>query len=112
MDKPNYKYSLILSCAAACKSESDKLYVLTAAGVIEGTFINGDMEEKLKSDIVYNFHDGLDKNARKISNSPSEAILLKNAVIKSSSEKFCFEHLHVFIEDIIAVTLGNSSETI
>lgn len=112
MDKPNYKHSLIMACASACKSAQNKIYILTAAGIIEGTYISSGTEESLKSDVVYNFHNGLDKSARKISDSPSEEILLKNAVVKSSSDQFSFEYLHVFIDDIIAVTIGNSSETV
>lgn len=111
MERPSYKHSLIVACASSCESESNKLYILTAAGVIEGTYISTKTEENLKSDITYNFFDSLDINAREISNSPSESILLKDAVVKSSSQEFSFEYLHVFIDDIIAITIGNTAKS-
>lgn len=112
MDKISYKYSLVMAYASSCNPKNgDRLFITTSAGIIEGTFVNSDIEESLKSDIVYNFFDGIDKNARKISDSPSDAILLKDAVVKSHSQEFNFKFLHVFINEIVAITIGNTSES-
>lgn len=119
--QPSYKEALVLSTASTIAIKNDKfdfsqnsLIVVTAAGTIYGTLISDaftpdDIKKSLADDSVYQIFKNLDIKAKKVTNGLSASILLKDAVmINSSGVKNLFKYLFVFVDDIIAVSFGNT----
>ena len=119
--QPSYKEALVLSTASTIALKNDKfdfsqnsLIVVTAAGTIYGTLISDaftpdDIQKSLADDSVYQIFKNLDIKAKKVTNGLSASILLKDAVmINSSGVKNLFKYLFVFVDDIIAVSFGNT----
>lgn len=119
--QPSYKEALVLSTASTIAIKNDKfdfsqnsLIVVTAAGTIYGTLISDaftpdDIQKSLADDSVYQIFKNLDIKAKKVTNGLSASILLKDAVmINSSGVKNLFKYLFVFVDDIIAVSFGNT----
>lgn len=119
--QPSYKEALVLSTASTIAIKNDKfdfsqnsLIVVTAAGAIYGTLISDaftpdDIKKSLADDSVYQIFKNLDIKAKKVTDGLSASILLKDAVmINSSGVKNLFKYLFVFVDDIIAVSFGNT----
>lgn len=87
---------------------NDMLILITAAGQITGTPLlkadNPDAKQTITDGIFL-------ETAKTYSNETKEDsfLLLKNAVLQTSSGAVSYRYLYVFTDDIIAATIGNTN---
>lgn len=87
---------------------SNSLIILTAAGTIYGTpcfSLSNDNAQDTVSNVIY-------EQAKQMTSSdaPQYSIILKNAtLITSGGIKYSFDTLFVFPDDVIAITIGDTS---
>ena len=116
--QPTYKEALTIATAATISVKnnqinltSNSLIIVTAAGTITGTYVSENIEDSLNDDATYTVFKTIDTNARKLCNSASHSILLKDAtMITSSGTHNIFKYLYVFVEEIIAVSFGEMTQ--
>ncbi len=116
--KLTYKQALILSTLAAISVKNDKidisqnaLIIITAAGIITGTYVSKEMANSLNDDVTYAAFISIDKNAKEKFGDSFDFILLKDVtMITSMGVRNSFKCLHVFIDEIIALSFGNISQ--
>lgn len=109
------KEALTLAAAATTSLENDQidltqnsLIIVTPAGVITGTYVSKTIEDSLNDDAAYAVFKGIEVEARKLCKGPLGSILLKDASLTTSQGlQHSFNFLHVFLEDIIALSIGN-----
>lgn len=92
-------------------SQND-LIILTAAGTISGTFIPiSSKENDIENDIEYKLIKAIHSNALEVCKDPDKVILLKDVTLLTATgfNQF-FKYLHVFTDDIIAITIGNVTD--
>lgn len=105
----------VFTAVATLKNETfdftnNSLIVVTAAGIIYGT----PCFSFSKDDIENNVFSGIYEQAKEltVSDSSEYGLILKDAtLITSSDAKLSFNTLFVFPDDIIAITIGNVSNT-
>lgn len=103
MDNLKKKVAAVMSCASSVR-EGDKIKLLTAAGIIQGTAIY-DFDERLSEngkvnayimDIVLSAAD---------EESKTEFVFLKDVEVINGNASVHLEHLVVFTEEIIGLCL-------
>lgn len=114
---PNVKYkeALTISTISLLNTKSDsfdcsnnQLIAVTAAGTIFGTYVSESIKESLKADAGYLIFETIGNIASENANEPSASILLKDVtLISNNGPKTCFKFLYLFMNDIIALSLGN-----
>lgn len=112
------KYPLVLSTLAtiSVKTENmdftqNSLIAVTAAGVIQGTYVSEVLQETLKEDIDYLTFSNIHTLAKEEYHDTSDAVLLKNVILTTGQGiKLHFNFLYLFVEDIIALSFGNCSD--
>lgn len=113
--KLNYKKALMLAtCSTLCIKTDDLDYTknyliaVTAAGVIHGTYISGEVEKALENDISYITCRNISQIAAEESCDSPGAILLKDATLTTGQGlKQPFNYLFLFPDDVIALSFGN-----
>lgn len=110
-----YKEALTISTISVLSTKSDsvdctnnQLIAVTAAGTILGTYVSESIKESLKTNADYLVFETIGNIASENTNEPSASILLKDVTLFSNNgPKTCFKFLHLFMNDIIALSLGN-----
>lgn len=88
------------------ESKNNSLILITAAGQITGTFLLESNSSDSKEQMTDNFFIGAG-HAYTEHTKEQSFILLKDAILRTSTEKFTYSYLYVFTDDIIAVTIAN-----
>ena len=116
MDKKlNCKEAFVFSTIATINLKTEQLdftqnslIVITAAGIITGTYVSDQMKEKLENDAAYITFENINVLSKDFCEDTSNAILLKNVVLTTSNGfQNRFNYLYVFIDDILALSYGN-----
>ncbi len=86
----------------------NSLIVVTAAGIILGTYVSGQVKESLENDPTYLTFENIGTLAAESCDDVQGAILLKDATLTTGQGlKTFFNYLYVFVEDILALSYGN-----
>ena len=110
------KESLLISTLATMSVKTDKmdfthndLIAVTAAGIIQGTFIPDDLKETFQNDPAFNIFDNIRVLAAENGDGSQKSILLKDATLTNHGMSYTFNYLHLFIDDIIALSFGHAN---
>ena len=84
---------------------NNALLLITAAGQITGTLMPTDNNPRTKPDAI----DTLFGEVVKVcsNDADDDVLLLKDAILKTSSGSITYRYLYVFTDDIIAATIAN-----
>lgn len=80
--------------------------LVTPAGTISGTFVSKELEKELENDAGFILMNSITKQSLNVCNQPLQTILLTNATLINTGITQHFKFLHVFVDDIIAVTFS------
>lgn len=112
------KEAFILSTLATISVKTDQmdftqnsLIVVTAAGVIVGTYVSDQIKASLENDLSYLTFENIHTIAKESYDNTHSPILLKDVdLITSQGSKSHFNYLFVFVEDILALSYGNLTD--
>ncbi len=116
MDKNfSYKESFVFATLATISLKTEQvdftnnsLIVVTAAGIITGTYVSDKMKEALEDNATYITFENIGTLAKESCDNTQKAILLTNAtLITSQGIENHFNYLYVFVDDILALSYGN-----
>ncbi len=110
----NYKESFVFATLATISVNTEQidltnnsLIVVTAAGVITGTYVSDKMKEALEDDATYITFENIGTLAKKACDNAQKTILLTNVtLITSQGIENHFAYLYVFVDDILALSYG------
>ena len=116
--KKNMSYKAIMALSAATtlnvKTEnidltSNRLILVTSAGIITGDYVF-DNDQDYQDDPEFFIMDQISSQAEEFSSEPKNSILLSNVeILSANGTKFSFHYLHVFTDDIIGISFGNTN---